>query len=249
MLILGIGGGLFLYPRLNISKTPPVYQKDTNSIKPTITKTQTSERKSTISTTKKPTNKPTSTTSHKSKKTLNKSAYFKNLYFKIKLAPGWKVSSQIRSTGAVNFVKGRYIFYINPNYYQTSGVFGATFAEIAGGAKGADLVSKVQPAKECLIEKGPTIKGFAEVNVLTGPGADSDICKVPSDGKHHWYFTYYAKNGYLTYLDKKKGRALVITLTYNTDDINKLPVPEETNFKKTILKEVENMVESLEILR
>ena len=245
--LLGLGAGFFVYSKFI------TYDHSNSSYKEVRLKSKkgeleiTKEHKVSLLETSpkedKPKNSPFKAQTHESSK-----REYRNSFFRIVLLPEWKVSSESGKKGSVSFTKEGYIFYVNPNYSQTSGVLGGSFADIASGAPGVDLVSRFNPPSECIREEGAVVNGFKEVHVITGPGVDSKMCGSPKDGKFHWYFTFYAKDGYLTYIDKDQNKSLVITLTYKTDEVEKLPSWNSNDLKEKI-SEVREMVKSLEVLK
>lgn len=155
-------------------------------------------------------------------------------------------------TGAVTITKGNYILYIHPKAAQASGVTGGRFAEIAMGAPSADAVVTEQPSPPC----GQTVTG-ANVNIsgvnltrkdLYVSKADKkDYCVVPATGTA-WYFSYVTdpKGGYINYYKAGELPGYVITMAYNSKDVNALPqkgTPELT----TALTDMTGIVKTLQL--
>ncbi|MBL8031753.1 MAG: hypothetical protein JNK33_05530 [Candidatus Doudnabacteria bacterium] len=155
-------------------------------------------------------------------------------------------------TGAVTITKNNYILYIHPHAGQASGVTGGRFAEIAMGAPSADAVVTEQPSPPC----GQTVTG-ANVNI---PGVNltrkdlyvskadkKDYCVVPATGTA-WYFSYVTdpKGGYINYYKAGELPGYVITMAYNSKDVNALPqkgTPELT----TALADMTGIVKTLQL--
>lgn len=135
-------------------------------------------------------------------------------------------------TGAINISKNNYILYISPNASQASGVEGGRFSEISSGASGADLVIKSQPADPCGEKQETPLENDIVVSdfyISNSNNTSIETCNTLSSSKNVWYFSYASNDGYFGDVLKINPsiagdmRQFVITMTYNTDDINKLP--------------------------
>lgn len=200
---------------------------------------------------------------------------FENDYIKFVVAEGWQLTEATRTlqdqeydkntgttikigepkttkTGAVNITKGKYILYINPQAGQASGVEGGRFGEIAGGAPSADVVIVEHPSPPC----GTEVVGESSIPI---PGAvltrhdlyissedKQDYCAAPTNGKNVWYFSYLttAAGGYFNYY-KEAPLGFVITMAYNSKDINSFPV-KGTPELYTHLRDMGNIVKTIQ---
>lgn len=132
-------------------------------------------------------------------------------------------------TGAVNITKDSYILYIHPHASQASGVTGGRFAEIAMGAPSADAVVTEQPSPPC----GQAVSGgsvsipgvnLTRKDLYVSKADKKDYCAVPTTGTS-WYFSYItnSKGGYINYYKADELPGYVITMAYNSKDVNALP--------------------------
>lgn len=177
---------------------------------------------------------------------------FENEYMKLTVPAGWKLEELTQTlqdqqydkttgattkvgepvttkTGAVNITKDSYILYIHPHASQASGVTGGRFAEIAMGAPSADAVVTEQPSPPC----GQTVGGgsinipgvnLTRKDLYVSKADKKDYCAVPTTGTS-WYFSYItnSKGGYINYYKADELPGYVITMAYNTADVNALP--------------------------
>jgi hypothetical protein len=138
-------------------------------------------------------------------------------------------------TGAVNIIKGKYILYINPQAGQASGIAGGRFAEIAMGAPSADAVVVEQPNQPCGNEVLVSMKnGWPRHDWYVASKDKTGWCTVPTAGESVWYFSYVtdARHGYINYYGTDGPPGWVITMGYNSKDVNTFPVkgsPELTS--------------------
>lgn len=242
-----IVGGVtfFIVNKLNANK---VNKSSTTNITPTTSVVPTSTNNSTHKTSPTP-NKTTKPSNPKSsaKPTL---ASFVNSHFEIKLQPGWVAKGQ--PTGVVNITKGDYILYINPRFKQTSGIEGARLDEIITGSPSGDLVTLFHPAVECsntLNQFENVSGGWKRYSLYTNSGSNSTFCRRPTDGKTHWYFSFYVRGEpYVTYIDNNHQEygSYVITLSVKRNKVNSLPVKDSTELL-TIFEDVNMMLESLKV--
>lgn len=204
----------------------------------------------------------------------SQSRIYENQYIKVTVPAGWALSEATRTiqnqnydkntgkttlvvppitekTGAVNITKDAYILYINPQAGQASGVEGGRFAEIAGGAPSADAVVIQQPSPPCgKSEIHPAILDHPRVDLYVGP-KDNDgkpYCQVPTNGKTVWYFSYItnSNNSYFNYYKAGEVLSYVITMAYNSKDINSFPVKGSAELNAR-LDEMTGIVKSLVI--
>lgn len=179
---------------------------------------------------------------------------FQNQYMKIELADGWvaKEAQPQNSTEpvAVNITKGNYILYINTKASQASGVQGGRFAEIAMGSPSADAVISVQPNNPCGSTNTTSVnQKLNRVDLFVSPTDKSEFCNVPSNSQTVWYFSYVnqaGKNGYFNYDKGGDNKGYVITMSYNSANVNEFPEKNSDSLAKN-LSEMSDMVKTLEI--
>jgi hypothetical protein len=161
----------------------------------------------------------------------------------------------LEKTGAVNIVKDDYILYINPLAEQVSGVIGGRFGEIVSGAPSADAVITDGAKGACSQgEISPVSDKFSRVDFYIkdeGQKEKYPWCVFPGNDLAVWYFSYItdSRGGYFNYY--KQGAepgpfGLVITMAYNSDNVNKLPAWNSADLEKK-LKEMSGMIRTLEI--
>jgi hypothetical protein len=180
----------------------------------------------------------------------NQTAVYENQYMKVALQPGWTASRPRRIPAAVNITKGNYILYINTQATQASGVEGGRFAEIAMGAPSVDAVVTTQPSPPCGTQESKPINAPYTRQDLYVSKADAkqEWCNGPSGGATVWYFSYItdAAGGFFNFYVPGENRALVVTMTYRTKNVDSFPVkgsPELTS----ALSEMTAMVNSLKV--
>ena len=157
----------------------------------------------------------------------------------------WKVNEQ--EDGSIDITSGSYILHINPAYEQTSGVYGATFAEISKGVPSAELVTQFQPAMECTTPTQSVTKSLKRYNVHTNGDVNPGICVPTTDGTERWYMSYYVKESpYVSYISDDSSTSYVITFGIDVDSVENLPESDSIQFKR-VLKQVDRMVDSLVI--
>lgn len=151
---------------------------------------------------------------------------------------------------AVNITKGNYILYINVQASQASGVIGGRFAEIAGGAPSADAVVVDWPNECGSAAYYPAFAEHQRVDLYVGAGGKSQSCRVPANGSTVWFFSYITDNGrgYFNYYnrDGSGSDGYVITMAYNSKDVNKLPKKGSTELN-SFLDEMTGITKTLEI--
>jgi hypothetical protein len=175
---------------------------------------------------------------------------YDNAYMKLSVQPGWTATQVNSNPGAVNIVKDKYILYINVQASQASGVTGGRFAEIAMGAPSADAVVTVQPSPPCGIsETNGIAQSRSRVDLYVNNSQNKQsYCKTPTNGKTVWYFSYVSdkSGGYFNYLNQEQTKSYVVTMSYNSKDINSFPEKNSSTLK-SMLDEMTAMVDSLEI--
>lgn len=177
---------------------------------------------------------------------------YENDYLRVTIPSDWTARSVMTSANpaAVNITKGNYILYINANAQQASGVAGGRFSEISSGAPSADSVVLMPPSAPCGIsETVPAMLDHSQVNLYVSQSDKSESCAAPSNGTV-WYFSYItdSKNGYFNYYNQANGSqsAFVITMAYNSKDVNSFPVKGSADLTAT-LNEMTTIVKTLEL--
>jgi hypothetical protein len=184
-------------------------------------------------------------------------------YFKVAIPEGWRIKQAVKKViegsiektlpnpAAVNITKGNYILYINTQASQVSGVEGGRFAEIAMGAPSADAVVISQPSPPCgTSDTNPSAPNHPRVDLFV---SKTDIlgknwCAAPASGKNVWYFSYItnSQGSYFNYYNQGQALGYVITMAYNSKDLNSLPEKSSAQLNKA-LTEMTDIVKSLEI--
>lgn len=186
---------------------------------------------------------PTSTSSTTPKPTITGES-FENEYMKVIVPSGWTKTTPI--TGAVNLMKNNYILYINPYFQQASGVEGGRFSDISSGAPSSDAVLKSQPANPCGTYSTATIKTLKEYDYYVSNTETNANCNKPASGTV-WYFSYVTKDsGYINYYVSDQTHGYVITMSYNSRDITKLPKKDDATLVST-MSEMQEIIKTLEL--
>ena len=182
---------------------------------------------------------------------------YENQYLKITIPTGWTATEANKSTpslAAVNITKGNYILYVNTEASQASGVEGGRFAEIAMGAPSADAVVTVQPSPPC----GTSVSNPATLDhprvdlyVNSKDNSQSGLCNLPKNNSTVWYFSYITDShgDYFNYYDSTNndsGKGYVITMAYNSKDVNSFPVKGSTELNSA-LADMTSIVKSIVI--
>lgn len=178
------------------------------------------------------------------------SQVYDNSYMKVTIPAGWTVTAVSKNPAAVNITKDNYILYINTQASQASGVTGGRFAEIATGAPSADAVMLEQPSPPCgTSETSVATTNHPRVDLYINASDKKSYCAVPSTGKTVWYFSYIANkipSGYFNYYRDGQAAAYVITMAYNSKNINSFPQKDSPTLKTT-LSEMTAIIQSLQI--
>jgi hypothetical protein len=177
---------------------------------------------------------------------VTESQVYENSYLKLNVLSSWTVKPVKSNPRAVNITKGNYILYINTNASQASGVEGGRFAEIAMGSPSADAVVTIQPSPPCgTSEKIPAFDVYSRVDLYVSGKDKKDYCSVPKDTSIVWYFSYLTDDkGYFIYDWNTDPSKLVITMSYNSSDINQLPKKGDAELN-VALSEMTEIVRSL----
>ncbi len=201
------------------------------------------------------------------------SSSYENQYMRITVAPGWTATEATQNVqsgncvnkqncatttatapnpAAVNIINGNYTLYINTQSSQASGIQGGRFAEIAMGSPSADAVVTIEPGECGTSVKQPALQdnGRTDVRVdlYAGPTDKRDGCSVPSNGSTVWFFSYITdqNGGYFNYPTGGGSIGYVITMSYNSKDINSLPVKGSAELT-SMLNTMTQMVQGLQI--
>jgi hypothetical protein len=155
------------------------------------------------------------------------------------------------NSSAVNITKGNYILYINTQAQQASGAEGGRFAEIAMGAPSADAVVTQQPSPPCGTSESQSADNvYTRVDLFVAKSdiAKTSYCKAPASGTNVWYFSYItnSKKGYFNYYTDDTPPGLVVTMAYNSKDVNKLPQKGSAEVNQA-LTEMTDIFKTLEI--
>ncbi|BCX15685.1 MAG: hypothetical protein KatS3mg097_577 [Candidatus Parcubacteria bacterium] len=190
----------------------------------------------------------------------NNERYYENDYFRIPILPGWKVipvyetiyvegvaQKRLNET-AINIIKNNYILYINSRVNQASGIEGGRFVEIAKGAPSADAVIQDYVQGECGFKDEVFLNSqLKRVDYYIDNQDNQEWCNKPTDKKTVWYLSYVTKKGgYINDYNEIKQRGWVVTMAYNSKNVNNLPLKESIKLK-TMLKEMSFMVSNLTI--
>lgn len=156
-------------------------------------------------------------------------------------------------TGAVSVTKSNYVLYIHPHAGQASGVAGGRFAEIAMGAPSADAVVTTQPSPPCgqeVIGANVRVKAtdLIRKDLYVSSADKKDFCAVPTNGKTVWYFSYLTdyRKGYINYFKADELPGYVITMSYNSKDVNSFPA-KGTLELDSALREMSAIVKTLQL--
>jgi len=176
-------------------------------------------------------------------------ASLKNQYLQVNLLSGWTAKEVPGNARAIHITKGNYILFINTNATQASGVTGGRFAEIGQGAPSADTVIKSWPADPCsapiTTEESGSSFYTRRADLYTAANTN---CTIATNGATAWYFSYFtdSSNRYFNYYTNGQNPALVITMSYQTNDVNALPQKGDPNLDAS-LEQMTTMVKSLKI--
>ncbi len=182
---------------------------------------------------------------------------FENEYMELKLERWWKVTE---NNFAINIEKDNYILYINPDAHHTGMGEWWRFDGIAYGNPWADLVIEFRPAVECGHNEeretfdDTVIKNLYLNNSDLENEPDWTCNKLNDDNNTIWYMSYVTIkkfwNSYFNLVNQWEpsidddNRQFVITMTYKTDDINKLPKKWSIDLIGK-LSEMEKMIKTL----
>lgn len=191
---------------------------------------------------------------------------YENEYFKVSLPLGWtttpaydnwsvdgKIEKRV-NPAAINIVNGNYILYINVLAGHASGVQGGRFSEVSMGAPSADAVMIEPPAPPCGTQDSSDLSIdqvlHSRFDLYISNQDDNAWCAKPISNASRWYFSYVIRSdlgGYFNYYDKPgQNLSYVITMAYNSRDINSLPVKDSPALV-AMLSEMSNIVKSLDI--
>lgn len=158
--------------------------------------------------------------------------------------------------GAVDITKGNYTLHIDAQASQASGIQGGRLSEITPSGSSVDAVLIDPGQGPCgFSENHPATTGHERVDMYVDEASvrDRPQC-VSSKGLTSWYFSYIttdAEKGYFNYYHGKDIPAdysymgYVITMSYNSKDVNKLPIKGSTELK-SMLSEMTNILRTFE---
>jgi len=120
--------------------------------------------------------------------------------------------------------------------------------EIALGAPSSDAVIKTQPSEPCMIPETNTSYGkFLRQDLYVNKSNSSDNCNAAASGSTNWYFSYFNQGmGYINYYSTKPDTGWVITLAYNSTNVNNLPVKNSPTLT-SIFNQVTNILGTLKL--
>lgn len=181
----------------------------------------------------------------------NSRIIYENDYLKIEILKTWNY--QVVNNQSLNITKDNYILYINPNTTQSSGIVGGRFSEIGQGSPGVDLVMLYHPSEPCgdSVSKGISDKLVRRDYYIDKTDA-SELCNAPEGDDKLWYFSYVTTQDDGYFGNPKKlnpsitsQRQFVITMSYDGEDVNDLPVWESEVLNEA-LNEMTEMVKTVE---
>jgi hypothetical protein len=177
----------------------------------------------------------------------------------INVLPGWtaKQSTVAALPEAVNITKGNYILYINPLFGHASGIEGGRFTEVVSGMPSLDLVmaNVEQPsnASDCAsVTYGDLIvtNTLKLTDLYTNSLKQGAGCVFPSGNQPVWFGAY--ANGTADTIFGRTSVAgsttndFVITVAYNTNNVNNLPKKNDPVLNQT-LTDVVTMLKTLRL--
>lgn len=249
VIALLVVGGFVGYFIGNGGSSPVVYQTPQSSATG-----QTATPSSTVSESPAPTSTST---------TVTQSKIYSNQYMTVTIPAGWSYSEAYetiqnktydkktnqtylvgtpvtRKTGAINIMKNNYILYINPQATPVGGAEGGRLSEIGMGAPSFDAVAINPPQPPCETPiQGPTVQDFRRYDLYVSSANTKGECNKPSSGTV-WYFSYLSRDG--GYFNGN----LVITMAYNSRDVNMLPKKGSATLN-TMLAEMTSIAGTLEV--
>ena len=186
---------------------------------------------------------------------------YENEYMSVTLVDGWisteatqityvdGVAKQEPNPSTVNITGGNYILSINTQAKQASGVKGGRFGEIAQGISSADAVVTAQPNDPCGV---PTTVSISQDQQRTDWYVNKkdaqSWCVSPVNDTTVWYFSYIGstEGGYFNYYKQDESLSYVITMAYDSKEVNTFPEKGSVALDKA-LAEMTEMVGSLKI--
>lgn len=176
---------------------------------------------------------------------------YKNQYMTVGIPDGWTAEEVANDPAAVNITNGTYDLFINARTAQASGIQGGRFAEIEGNATSAYAVVTMEPGGPCGSHVTSTIAvngGMAEQDDLyVGPNDGRVDCAVPTNGNTVWYFSYITLgDGYFNYFNSPEFVGWVVTMSYNSKDVNSLPVKGSPDLNRA-LSQMDSILNTLTI--
>lgn len=191
----------------------------------------------------------TSVVSSMSQVSLNSNSItWENQYMKMTIPSGWKET--VTSDGnAINLIKGNYILYVNSYFSPAAGVVGwRLYNGIGSGAPSFDAVVKSWDSTGCGDNIFGSTESYRSDNYIS-PSSDKIYCNLPSTGEH-WYFSFIlpmSSEKALKFYDLTNSpHSYVVTMSYNSKDINSFPLKGSTELNQT-LNEMTDIVKTIQI--
>jgi hypothetical protein len=172
---------------------------------------------------------------------------YDNQYMRFEYPAEWTAAEGYQSPNIVNITKDNYILFINADVTQASGVEGGRFAEIAQGSPSADTVVIEQPSPPCgTLEKHEATSAFTRNDLFIKSADSRENCSSPKNGKNVWYFSYIntQEGGYINYYKNSFNRGYVITMSYNSPNVDTFPAKDSPELTAALL-EMTDMVKAL----
>mgnify|MGYP001457316282 CR=1 FL=1 len=174
--------------------------------------------------------------------TSDHASVIENEFLKIKLSHDWKAAES--KDPVVILTKGRYRLTIDPMFTHASGIEGGRFSEITQEMKSLDAVmaNVDQPAGgwECADSSSDSVfvtKELSLRSLYTDSSKVGSGCVFPSSAKSVWFGSFSGGNTSQT--------EYTITLYYDTNDVNELPVRHDPELERTF-QEVAAILQTLE---
>lgn len=145
---------------------------------------------------------------------------FSNQLLTIKILPGWTARP---AEPILEILHGKYILSINPIFSHASGITGGRFPETTARMPSVEAVMRhvEQPAGGWECSQSDTSDTMVVTETLSGGSVYTDKsktgngCTFPMDPQAAWFGSFF--------VDRSIEREHNITLSYDTDDVNKLP--------------------------
>lgn len=145
---------------------------------------------------------------------------FSNQLLTITILPGWTARP---AEPILDILHGKYILSINPIFAHASGITGGRFPEITARMPSVEAVMRhvEQPAGGWECSQSDTSDTMVVTDTLSGGSVYTDKsktgngCTFPMDPQAAWFGSFFVERS----IEWEHN----ITLSYDTDDVNKLP--------------------------